>query len=271
MNASVTMRQAGQSKKMVEARLLFEERKTILKWYLKFENVVEVQRQWRHEYATEPPTCLTIARIRDKFETHCTVCDVHKGRSGRPRTASPASSAKVLEQFTHSPQRSTKQCARETGVSRTSVRCILKTARWKVFIPRLLHALNVDDPDRRVQYCEWFQNMVREDEEFVRKMVWSDEAQFKLNGTVNRHNYVYWAPENPHVHVEKEVNLPGLNIWCGLSVRGLIGPFFFEGNVTGQVYLDMLRTSILPEIRTLFGNDRFYFQQDGASPHFHLL
>ena len=111
----------------------------------------------------------------------------------------------------------------------------------------------------------------REDEEFVGKMVWSDEAQFKLNGTVNRHNYVYWAPENPHVHVEKEVNLPGLNIWCGLSVRGLIGPFFFEGNVTGQVYLDMLRTSILPEIRTLFGNDRFYFQQDGASPHFHLL
>jgi hypothetical protein len=43
MNASVTMRQAGQSKKMAEAGLSFEERKTILKWYLKFENVVEVQ------------------------------------------------------------------------------------------------------------------------------------------------------------------------------------------------------------------------------------
>ena len=138
MNASVTMRQAGQSKKMVEARLLFEERKTILKWYLKFENVVEVQRQWRHEYATEPPTCLTIVRIRDKFETHCTVCDVHKGRSGRPRTASPASSAKVLEQFTHSPQRSTKQCARETAVSRKSIRCILKRARCKFFHPKII-------------------------------------------------------------------------------------------------------------------------------------
>jgi len=31
----------------------------------------------------------------------------------------------------------------------------------------------------------------------------------------------------------------------------------------------MLRTSILPAIRTLFGNGRFYFQQDGALPHFH--
>jgi len=81
---------------------------------------------------------------------------------------------------------------------------------------------------------------------------------------------VYWAPENPHVHVEKEVNLPGLSVWYGLSLRGLIGPFFFEGTVTGHVYLDMLCTSILPAIHTLFGNDRFHFQQDGASPHFHL-
>jgi len=135
-----------------------------------------------------------------------------------------ASSAKVLEQFTRSPQKFTKQCAREAGVSRTSIRRILKTARRKVFISKLLHALNEDDPDRRVQYCEWFQNMVREDEEFVGKMGWSDEAQFKLNGTVNRHNCVYWTPENPRVHVEKEVDLPGLNVWCGLSLKGLIGP-----------------------------------------------
>jgi hypothetical protein len=69
--------------------------------------------------------------------------------------------------------------------------------------------------------------------------------------------------------MEKEVNLPGLNIWCGLSLRGLTGPFLFEGTVTGQVYLDVLHTSILPAIHTLFGNDQFYFQQDGAPPHFH--
>ena len=95
--------------------------------------------------------------------------------------------------------------------------------------------------------------MVGENEEFVGKMVWSDEARFKLNGTVNQHNCVYWPPENPHVHVEKEVNLLTLNVWCGMSVRGLIGPFFLEGTVTGHVHLDMLRTSILPAICTFFG------------------
>jgi len=72
MNASVTMRQAGQSKKMAEERLSFEEGKIILKWYLKFENVVEV-RQWRRQYATEPPTRLTIARNgkRGHFGQRC--------------------------------------------------------------------------------------------------------------------------------------------------------------------------------------------------------
>ena len=35
MNASVAMRQAGRSKKIAEARLSLEKRKTILKWHLK--------------------------------------------------------------------------------------------------------------------------------------------------------------------------------------------------------------------------------------------
>ena len=87
---------------------------------------------------------------------------------------------------------------------------------------------------------------------------------FKLNGTVNRHDSVYWAPENPHVLM---VNLPGVHVWCGLSSRGLVGPFFFDATITGEVYLEMLRTSILPGVRALYGADEeVFYQQDGAPP-----
>jgi hypothetical protein len=75
-----------QPKKMAAERLSFEQRKIILKWYGKFENVCEVKRQWRHESATEPLTLLAIASIREKFEDDGTVHDVHKQRSGRPCT-----------------------------------------------------------------------------------------------------------------------------------------------------------------------------------------
>ena len=79
---------------------MFEERKSILKWYIKFENVAEVQRKWMREFQTQPPTRLTITWLCNKFDTHGTICDVQRRRSGRPRTAtSPASSAMVLERF----------------------------------------------------------------------------------------------------------------------------------------------------------------------------
>ncbi|PSN52652.1 hypothetical protein C0J52_08821 [Blattella germanica] len=129
--------------------------------------------------------------------------------------------------------------------------------------------MNENDQDRRMEYSEWFNNMVYNDEGFAEMIVWSDEAQFKLNGTVNRHNCIYWASENPNVHVDKAVNLPGVNAWCGFSYRGLIGPFFFDGTVTGEVYFQKLQTSILPAIRDLYGDGRFYFQQDGAPAHYH--
>ena len=133
---------------MAGARLSFEERKAVLKWYFKFENISEVQRQWWNEFGTQPPTHLTIVRVRDKFEINGTVGDVHKERSGRPRTRTIlATSIVVLQQFTHSPQKSVKQCPRETRVSRSSVQQILKSAKWKVYIPRLLHAMNEDDTD----------------------------------------------------------------------------------------------------------------------------
>ena len=138
-----------------------------------------------------------------------------------------------------------------------------------MYVPSLLHAINDDDLFRRMQFCEWIQQMVNEDEEFVTKIVWSDEAQFKLNGTVNRHNCVYWAPENLHVHVGQVVILPGVNVWCGLSARGLIRLFFFGGTVTGDMYLEMLRSSILSAIRALYENSVIFYQQDRAPTHYY--
>lgn len=58
-----------------------------------------------HEFAMEPPTHLIIAQVRHKFETHASICDVHKGRSGSYRTATSDGSLDLtLEQFIRSAQ-----------------------------------------------------------------------------------------------------------------------------------------------------------------------
>ncbi|KAJ4440917.1 hypothetical protein ANN_10765 [Periplaneta americana] len=82
-----------------------------------------MQRQRRREYETVYPTRLTIKRIIDKFEAHITICDIHEERLGRPPTAtSPVSSSLTLKSFVTSPQKSAMKCAREVGISNTSVR-----------------------------------------------------------------------------------------------------------------------------------------------------
>jgi hypothetical protein len=66
---------------MMAERLSFELRKAVLKWYWKYENSKEVQRQWQNEFGTQPPTRQTIARIQDKFEASHTECATRNHRS----------------------------------------------------------------------------------------------------------------------------------------------------------------------------------------------
>jgi hypothetical protein len=35
-------------------RLFFEQRKAVLRWYWKYENMKEVQQQWQNEFVTPP-------------------------------------------------------------------------------------------------------------------------------------------------------------------------------------------------------------------------
>lgn len=134
-----------------------------------------------------------------------------------------------------------------------------------------MHALQ-DDIDRRLKFCEWYLGCFEEDPQLYREIFWTDEATFKLNDTINRHNCVYWSTENPNVVcIEKHPNLPGVCIWTGIHARGLVGPYFFDNTVTGQTYLKMLedlrgQMDEDPEVATIV-----HFMQDGAPPHYALI
>jgi hypothetical protein len=116
----------------------------------------------------------------------------------------------------------------------------------KRYRPRLLHGLLEDDPDRRLQFCEVVLNE-GQGNGIIDKIMWFDEAHFKFSGAVNWHNCVYYSKENPNVMVG-QLNQPGVTVWAGLSCKGVLGPIFFHTTVTHDLYLNMLRDTVLPKL-----------------------
>ncbi|GFV15911.1 uncharacterized protein TNCV_988941 [Trichonephila clavipes] len=72
--------------------------------------------------------------------------------------------------------------------------------------------------------------------DFHKRILFSDEAHFWLNGYVNKHNCRIWSEANPQVYVETPLHPEKLTVWCALWAGGIIGPYFFK-NDEGQIGL----------------------------------
>ena len=244
-----------------------DERKWVLKEYWKSQNAETVRINWVETFGTQAPTRLTIYRIRDKFDATGSI--VNAPKAGRPKTVCTEDHKQlVAESFVQSPKKSTRRASLELSISRSSIIRILKSIGLKAYRPRLIHGLLEDDPDRRLQFSEMMLNEIDENPVILDNIVWSDEASFKLSGHINRHNCIYWYGENMHLTLEQQLNQPGVNAWGGISSSGVLGPIFFDGTVTGEKYLEILKNQVVPQLQQQPNSHDLYFQQDGAPPHY---
>ena len=61
-----------------------EERVATVRFFSKYENTHEVQRQWKHHFNTSPPVLSTITAVNQRFNKTGSVEDL--ARTGRPAT-----------------------------------------------------------------------------------------------------------------------------------------------------------------------------------------
>jgi hypothetical protein len=54
----------------------------------------------------------------------------------------------------------------------------MKDLNLKPYIPRLLQALNEDDPDRRLEFGEWLLDSIQDDSTLLDRILCTDEAIF---------------------------------------------------------------------------------------------
>ena len=252
---------------MTRRQLTAHERVFIIKRYFSTGSYKNIQEEWSNSFSTATPTKSTMFALINKFNTTGSTADAP--RSGRPISVTTEENRQLVQgAFSASPKKLARRASIELEISDRSIRRMLQALGMKPYKPNLLHALNEDDPDRRLQFCKTFLQFYENSAEIADQIIWSDEVTFKVNGHVNRHNSVYWYETNPREILEKEVNVPGITVWGGISSSGMIGPFFFEETVTGNSYLTMLQEKMWPVVSQRQDIDQIYFQQDGAPPHY---
>ncbi|GFU20114.1 putative DD41D transposase [Trichonephila clavipes] len=114
---------------------------------------------------------------------------------------------------------------------------------------RYTKGLSIHQNDHQVRriFVEWAQNEIAVVRDFHKRILFSDEAHFWLNGYVNKQNFRLWSEANPQVYVETPLHPEKLTVWCALWAGGIIGPYFFKNDESQSMEL--------------------WFQQDGATCH----
>ncbi|EZA53834.1 hypothetical protein X777_06699 [Ooceraea biroi] len=119
--------------------------------------------------------------------------------------------------------------------------------------------------EKRVQFCEVIIDMFENEELDEKEIIFTDEANFWLNGYVNKQNYRFWRKENPNVSIAVPLHPQKVSAWAAISVKGVYLQFF-EGTVTGESYKE-LENKFFPYAKKRGLVNRFYFMQDEATPH----
>ncbi|GFW96003.1 transposable element Tcb1 transposase [Trichonephila clavipes] len=128
-------------------------------------------------------------------------------------------------------------------------------------------AIHQNDHQARRRFVEWAQNEIAVVPDFHKRILFSDEAHFWLNGYVNKQNCRIWSEANLQVYVETPLHPEKLTG----ALYGLVESFFKndEGHnvtVNGDRYRAMITNFFIPELNN-YDVQELWFQQDGATCH----
>ncbi|GFW94577.1 uncharacterized protein TNCV_4246181 [Trichonephila clavipes] len=90
---------------------------------------------------------------------------------------------------------------------------------------KMLHnlvALHFKYDQARRRFVEWAQNEIAVVPDFHKRIFFSDEAHFWLNGYVNKQNCRIWSEANLQVYVETPLHPEKLTVWCALWAGGIL-------------------------------------------------
>ncbi|GFU85883.1 uncharacterized protein TNCV_2037141 [Trichonephila clavipes] len=112
----------------------------------------------------------------------------------------------------------------------TNTNRVAKLVNCQVIYSQFGLAIPPNDHQARRRFVEWAQNEIAVVPDFHKRILFSNEAPFWLNGFVNKQNWHIRSEANPQVYVETPLHPEKLTVWCALRAGGIIGPYFFKND-----------------------------------------
>lgn len=231
------------------------------------ENTNEALRMYRRLYPdSRQPSHATMSSLYQRMLDHGSVfTPSHAQGRGRPALSQNVYDD-VLHYFEEDPRRSTNDAAQHFGISQYCAWRIVHSEGMHPYHYRKTQELTTIDRGPRIAFCNWI--LSNRDA----NVLFSDECLFTRIGLFNQHNEHWWSIRNPKLTREHSFQHRfSVNVWAGILNDRLIGPYFIEGRLTGESYLNLLRTmvsSMLDDVPLAYLQG-LWFQQDGAPPHYH--
>jgi hypothetical protein len=102
--------------------------------------------------------------------------------------------------FQRSPQKSVHRASRELNVPKSTLHKVPhKQLHLQPYKVQLTQALEPSGLHQRAEFAASMLDSIEQDNQYLQRVMFSDEATFYVSGHVNRHNVRIWGSENPDV------------------------------------------------------------------------
>ena len=214
-----------------------------------------VQDHFNARFENRPtPSKWTISSVYKKFlETGCALLSHKKYERPNQRISEEvqvqvcaAAEVRNGENFT------TRSIAADLGISKSSVASILKKNKYYPYRLQRHQELRNNDTERRSEFCNSMLQELDFNANMLQNICFTDESKFVLKQGPNRQNNRFWATSPPTqcIPIYSQYQQK-INVWAGMYGTDIIGPFFYEENLTGPRYLQLLQQQIIPAIEAI--------------------
>jgi transposase len=166
--------------------------------YVKSESARKCQQKfWCKFHFERVHSRKTIHNLVNKFRTTKLLID--KKQKCKCQVLTEEKLDDIGARLQHTPRKSLKRLAQETGVSKSSARIETRFLKLRPSKTTVIHALQPRNPTTMVHFCNWFLQSVVKGESNPQLTFLAVEAWFHLQGYINMHNNHYWSLHNTHL------------------------------------------------------------------------